>query len=683
MSRTFTLTAAAAALLAIMQTAMAQEITAQTVVVTGSRTQEDLLASPASLSVVRPEQGVKADNIPDMLQDVSSVNLVSDGTPGVKHISIRGENASRTLLMVDGQRIDDSKTKTGTPLLANPFFVERIEVLKGPSSVLYGSDAMGGIVNVISKQPSAEPVSVEGGVQYTGSNNGFAEYVNAGGTLGKFSYAAGVFNTDAGDLYLADRERLDNTSYYSKGVNLNLFYALTDEQKISLVTEVFDLNANTSTTTQDQAYSQFRGHIPKWRRVKYSLAYDGENLTDFLSKVHVSVYTQDNDKDFTSQVARQGPYVFVNNEQSSYGANVQLEWDLGDYFYLITGYDGRREELDSHAGADQVQFMPGTPASSARITDSDHSQDNHALYALLDTYLTDSLTLSTGVRLNYVENKAGDSSLSAMGRNLPQPHSNVSDTHTAVSAGLVWSVSDMDALRFNYSQGFRMPNMQELYLTTFTGEMQKGNPDLKPETSDNFEIGFRHEGDALTADASVFYSKAKDYIETYLMPAGSGGFGPVLPVYSYRNIAEATTYGVELSVAYQFEYLKPYADVTWLRRQYDLGDRTSDHTGTPRLKGKAGVRLDDTYQNIPWYLDTFVRFATHCTNSNLDGQSYFEDSDFAGYATVNAEAGMSFGDKEQFRLYAGVDNLFDRDYQVNELIAEPGRFFYAGMSAKF
>lgn len=157
----------------------------------------------------------------------------------------------------------------------------------------------------------------------------------------------------------------------------------------------------------------------------------------------------------------------------------------------------------------------------------------------------------------------------------------------------------------------------------------------------------------------------------------------MLPVYSYRNIAEATTYGVELSVAYQFEYMKPYAEVTWLRRQYDLGDRTSDHTGTPRLKGKAGVRFDDTYQNISWYLDTFVRFATHCTNSNLDGQSYFEDSDFAGYATVNAEAGMSFGDKEQFRLYAGVDNLFDRDYQVNELIAEPGRFFYAGMSARF
>ena len=135
------------------------QVQGETVVVTASRMAQPLLDVDASMAVVSAEQArtMGVDNVPEMLREEPGVTLMSDGTPGVKRVALRGENPSRTLLMVDGQRIDDQKNKSGAPLLINPYFIERIEVVKGPSSVLYGSDALGGIVNVITKQAAEVP----------------------------------------------------------------------------------------------------------------------------------------------------------------------------------------------------------------------------------------------------------------------------------------------------------------------------------------------------------------------------------------------------------------------------------------------------------------------------------------------------------------------------------------------
>lgn len=645
--------------------AVGQVLMADTVVISGSRSEDDLLEVPLSITVVRPQKAVTADNIPDMLRDVGSVNLVSDGTPGVKHISIRGESASRTVLMVDGQRLDDYKNKSGTPMLVNPFFIERIEVLKGPSSVLYGSDAMGGIVNVITKQASARPFDAEGGVAYIGSGNGFAEYLNVSGTLGRFSYILGGFNTDMRDLYLSDHDRLGNTSYYSKGGNAQLSYAFTDDIKLTFKSEYFDLNARTATTDSGD-YADFTAHIPKWRRIKNSLGLEMTNLNDYLARISVSAYVQSNDKDFNSQVSASGPYVTVDNDQDSYGGNLQLELSLGELFYLTLGWDGKEDKLSATTGAQINQYF------SISYDDDDYKQSTHAAYALLDTFITDRLTFSAGVRWNYVKTEPGTTTV------FGSDHSSFSNTRFVGSAGLVYRAFDNAAFRLNWSQGYRVPNIQELYLTTFTGEMQVGNPDLKPETSDNFEVGFRYDGPSLKADLALFYTRADDYIETYEISGMS-----YMRTYTYRNIASAESVGAEVNLSYAFDYVTPYLDFTAMQRKYDTGTQRSYYTGTPKLKGRAGVRYEDSFRGLPFYGDFFLRFASQSRNDNLDGSSYFDSTHYAGYVTYNLQLGCAFGEEEQYKVYAGVDNILDRDYQTSELIKEPGRFFYAGFSASF
>ena len=311
-------------------------IRSETVVVTAARTQQQLLDTNASVSVVNANQtaNLGRDNIPEMLRTAPGVRLVSDGTPGVKRVAIRGESATRTLILVDGQRIDDQKNKSGAPLLINPYFTDRIEVVKGPSSVLYGSDAMGGIVNVITKQAVEDPFAFEGGVGFNSSSNSFTEYANIMGTLDRFHYAAGAFNTNSGDLYLSDHERLDNTSYNARGLNGDFSYDVLDNLTLGYVGEYFYSDAETSTTTDNATYSVFRGEIPEWKRQKHKLYLKAYDLNDYLAAVDASFYFQSNDKEFNSTPQR-GLAVGVINEQDTYGGNLQLEFSFGDTFYLV------------------------------------------------------------------------------------------------------------------------------------------------------------------------------------------------------------------------------------------------------------------------------------------------------------------------------------------------------------
>ena len=100
-------------------------ITADTIVVSANRDRQSIIDANESISVVSQDEVLLqgADTVADALQDAPSVLLVNDGTPGLKRVSIRGESAYRTLVMIDGQRITDQKTKSGAPLLINPFFI--------------------------------------------------------------------------------------------------------------------------------------------------------------------------------------------------------------------------------------------------------------------------------------------------------------------------------------------------------------------------------------------------------------------------------------------------------------------------------------------------------------------------------------------------------------------------------
>ena len=139
--------AVAAAAVAISGSASAADEyqTLDTMTVTAGRFEQDLMETPMSVSVVTREQIEQsgARNVGELLQLLPGIQVNNDGGQGMKRIKIRGENAFRTLVMIDGQKVSEQKSMSGAPMLIDPSMIERVEVIKGPASVLYGSDAIG------------------------------------------------------------------------------------------------------------------------------------------------------------------------------------------------------------------------------------------------------------------------------------------------------------------------------------------------------------------------------------------------------------------------------------------------------------------------------------------------------------------------------------------------------------
>ena len=659
----------------VLPVAADEIITADTIVISANRDKQNIIDANESISVVSQDEVLLqgADTVADALQDAPSVLLVNDGTPGLKRVSIRGESAYRTLVMVDGQRITDQKTKSGAPLLINPFFIDQVEVVKGPAAVLYGSDAMGGAVNVITKKPSEDKFSTQVGLLYNGSDNAFSEYLNLSGTIENFSYALGLVNTDAQDLYISDREKIDNTSYRNKGVNAYLAWQATDDLKFEYKSEYFDVDAHTASSTGIPGYAEFRAHIPKWRRVKHSLGFELTDLNDYVSSLKASVFMQQNDKEFNSSVTRQGPFVSVLNEEDSYGANLQAQFTLGKYFSLITGYDGERSQLKSNS-------FVGLGTKNINLHDRDFSQITHGLYVLLSTKFNERLTLNTAVRYNKVDTEAGSSFINGI-----KLHGFADEVNekAVLSAGLVYKPLANVSWRLNWSQGYRVPNIQEMYLYTFTGELQVGNPSLKPETSDNYEIGFKYEGDLITSDFTVFYSDADDYIETVERDDLFPGMNIPFRTFTYNNIASAKTYGADWSLQLNFDSFEPYLDISFIKRKYDTGSIETYNTGVPAVKGRTGIKYYPECNYGYLTLDFYARFASRVKQDNAGGISYFADDEYGGWTTLNLGAEYLFGDNEEYRIYGALENILDKNYQTSSLIHEPGRFVMVGVSASF
>ena len=151
---TFKLSAAAA--LTLCALALQAEETVQTseVTVTAGRVEQQLLEVPMAVTVVTNQeiQESSARNVGELLEDIPGVMVNNAGSQGLKRVSIRGEDTFRTLTLIDGQKISEQKSMSGASILIDPSSIERIEVIKGPASVLYGSDALGGVVNIITKK---------------------------------------------------------------------------------------------------------------------------------------------------------------------------------------------------------------------------------------------------------------------------------------------------------------------------------------------------------------------------------------------------------------------------------------------------------------------------------------------------------------------------------------------------
>ena len=668
--------------------------------VTAGRVEQELMDVNMSVSVITQEEirRSSARNVGELLEDIPGVRINNDGGQGMKRIKIRGEDAFRTLVMIDGQKVSEHKSMSGSPMLIDPSMIERIEVIKGPASVLYGSDAIGGAINIITKKGGTKPIEgeVSAGMNTSASGKNASGSIYGGIDGWKYRLSASI---EDNDNLKTPKGEMENTYFTARSVSGFLSYDFTPDATVGASLDYYDLEFGSS----DVNTPGFAVDVPKWTRFKAAAFGEIKNITSSFVRLRTNIFYQKSKKDMTNTVPgvwTQGEVdtfkamgfeeAFLNrvgvqagnayvlqphasNDMNQYGFSIQADWQIGDSNYLIAGYEISYDDLNAHS------WNTGTNVMPMMLTDKNYDgyQMTNAVYASMETLLSANLTLTYGARYTWVKTDM-DSINNKMGT---KTSGEGSDGKIVFNAGVLWHGTDNLTLRASYAQGYRSPILQELYIDTSMGSTGTtyANPDLKPETSDNFEIGARWNSTGLSADLAIFYSTADDYIATLYNAQKRG--------YQYNNVAEAKTFGVELtsSVRIAETGFEPYLTATWMRRQYQNGNGFSTYdTATPEFMLRYGVRWSGMYAGLGLRADAFARSQTEIeyddgVQSATDSSSYR----LGGYTTLNLTAGVDFGPKRQYSFDMGLYNIFDKGYQEQTSIYEPGRYFVAKLGARF
>ena len=641
------------ALLVAAGTAQSKPYQFDQVTVLGQAQETEIFKNPASVSVIDRATLDKSagQSVASYLRNIPGVQISEEG---VERISIRGENSRRVAIFIDGQKLTDH-TEYGQPLLIDPASIERIEVLRGSSSVVSGGRAIGGVVNIVTKKGADKPLEISTQAGYFSATKGYRASTALSGSQSGFDYRLGVSRSELNDR-ATPKGRLKPSSTDDSSISAHLGYQ-AGKHYIAAKAQRYDVAAKMY-WKQDG----FATDLPKRELNKVGLFYQGDQLTETLDKLKIDVYRQTVDRDFRNNVIVRVPMPpsrpgmtrdidsLSDDEQITYGLNTQAELSLIDGHSTVVGFEYEQDRLKaSKTRLVTVSPSPPYPSSPAEYSYDDASIDTASVFAQHTVPLAEDLTVSFGARHYYVKAEHDKS----FEKNTAQPRSDNSDNHTVGAMSLVWQASDDLVLRTNLSQGYVYPTLTQLFLTTSGGGGTKnGSADLKPEKSTTFELGARYDTSELLLDATVFYSRSKDYIDAISIVGEDDLY--------YRNADKAKSYGIELLAekSFQENNFTPYTTVTLMRRKITTTAHNSYDSGTPSVFGRVGLKHTSYWNTFEREADLFMQGATSATNvSKPNSEAYEAD----GYATLNLRLSMSTESNNSFGVE--FNNLTNKTYR--------------------
>jgi len=623
----------------------------ETMVVTASATEVNLKDAPASISVITAEDIKRkpVQNLRDVLREVPGVQLTNEGD-NRKGISLRGLDSSYTLILIDGKRVNSRNAV----FRHNDFdlnwipadAIERIEVVRGPMSSLYGSDALGGVVNIITRKVgkawhgtlSADTTVQENrdrGDSYNG--NFFATGPLVDDLLGVKVFGGGGKR---------EKDKQQPSDSASSGLspriegntlrNGSVEFALTP-------TDNQDMNFGYGFNRQDRNSDSLDKN--RLERQNYSIDHNGR--WDF-GNTELRFYGDKVDNFTTSKITSQ------NNSLDG-----KLILPLGDINQLVTfGGEWRHDKL-----SDPVNLTGG---SSSKV-----SASQYALFVEDEWRMLDSLAMTAGVRMD--------------------DHETYGD-HWSPRVYLVYNATDTVTVKGGWANAFKAPSLLQLSPDWQTNSCRGGcsivgSPDLKPETSESFELGLYYAGDkgwldGITGSITAFQNNVDDMINIARTAdrdlaksyANYVGEKDGKPVFRYYNVNKARINGIET------ELKVPFDDQWKLTLNYTYSDgRDLSNGGNKPLKEMPLHTANSTLDWAPLQDWSFY------LQANYSGERRTLNNDDAtpgGYVLWNT--GASWQATKAVKLRAGVLNLTDKDLNRDDYsYNEDGRRYFLAMDYSF
>ncbi|MCB1699814.1 MAG: TonB-dependent receptor [Pseudomonadales bacterium] len=632
------------------------------IVVTASRTKQRIFDSPASLSVIDETELARATvpGLAELIRDVPGVQVTDSGQPGLGRIRIRGEESRRTAILINSQEVTDHY-EVGTPLTLHPAMVERIEVMRGSGSVLYGSRALSGVVNFITRKGGTEPLqaTVEGG--YDSATDGYNSFASLYGNAAGFEYRLAGSKSDHDDRATPSGS-MENTSYDNDSVYLYAGRGF-GAQRLEYTYEKFSSSSNVYVEDEVKTsypLTDFYIESPKRDRDKHGLFYTWDVDNSWLQSFSANAYQQQNDRHFYTYSETVWYSRDINNYSTldTDGALAQMDFQpLGDH-RLIAGVQYLNDDVDQTRHVDTVSWTPPIAATGVEVIRDKASIETWAMFLQDQWEISDRLSMTAGLRQYYVDAKLDDTDRESL-----NPGNLGSDDELVGALGLVWGVSDDVHLRANVAQGYVYPSLTQLATGAYAGS-NFVNPDasLDPETSTNYELGLRMQSRQLTLDTTAFYTESDDYI--HHLACTPEDDCPGRRDRLYQNVGKSNAHGVEMFVVYGGlpQGLEPYASLTWMKRKIEYDQFSTWHTEVPDISGRVGMKWQGSVMSVPlMWADLFLRGES---SSKLEEPDTVRDTldDKSGWVTVNLSTGVEFGSNNQYQLSMDLLNLTDKEY---------------------
>jgi len=632
-----------------------------TITLLGTGLETTVFENPSSVTVIDEDEiaRIPPARTADFLRTVPGLRVEEQG---ITRISIRGEDARRVRILIDGQAVTDHTTY-GPPVVVDPAMVERIEVVRGASSVVSGQRAIGGTINIITRRGADAPLEGSSTGSYFSATRGWRVSNTLAGRQGGFTWRVMQGRSVHDNQRAAGIGELPNSDWRDSNLSAWLGYEWGNHS-IGLQATAFDLAANVYTGDPD-----FTIEMPARNLRKLGFFYEGTDLADWLPRLTFDAFSQTIDRQFRNDV-RPAPMVRIvtenEDQQRTWGLNATGELRFTDAWRGVLGLQYEDDFLDVNALTQAYPPFGPTPPPTIRL---DQARIRTAsAYFQNEVTLAPGLTGTAGLRFYHVR-----AALEASNTN---PLSSNSDSRVLGSLGLTWELAAPWMLRATASQGYNYPTLNQLFTaTTAGGQLTLPNPDLRPESTDNFEIGARYDNGRTVIDATLFHARARDYILRQIIPGGG-----TTPTGQYQNIAGARTSGIELYAEHELSGgWVPFASLAYMRRVLDYGNGfTTADSGTPALSGIFGIRRDFDLGTRP---ASFEVFGTGESGVTLRNDSGVVTAQTSGFTTFGMRASVDLS--RHARVNLAVNNLFNRQYHGYGQLPGAERSFDLVLQARF
>lgn len=629
-----------ACLAALSVSAQATEVQLDDSVVTARGYASDSFDTSQAISVIKPE-ATSQGPAGNLFRGQPGMAVHSDGAWGQTPV-LRGLKKESVVVMVDGIRVNSAQPQGALASFLDLGLLDRAEVVKGPGSVLYGSGAMGGVVNLLTPEPRFTEQNELGG--RFGASASSVDHAYSGalllqGSNAQQGFVVGVAGRDVGN-YRSPERREKKTGYESDTLLLKYQHKIADDYVLRANVQRhndedvwYPGSARTGGKPGGAGVPPALGTVtlssPKQHRELYALGLDAQLFGGTLA---TDIYRQDVYREMRAYAQKiDRNYVRNNVHFTTHGLRSHWNGALNDAHWLTVGVDAWQMK------GNPKRYMDNNPPLFNSNTRNDPFRKGELSSAgifVQDEFSIGSTLLTAGLRY---DRSQADAKVKGSGPQAQTSGLKNSDNNLSWSLGAVQPLSDTLNLYANIGQAYRSPDLRERFEDAARGDgyYHVGNPRLDPERSSSFELGLKGRDGLQAFQVAAFYTHIDDFIAGRI----TGGHHPQngLAIKQAENLNKVVIYGVEGNLEVPLSAFVVDAGFTWMRGKNKQDNEPLYQMPANELRLGIGQAAE---RGFSWHTGVRAvakqdRIAKRFSNGSEDKTSAF--------MTADAQVGYGFG----------------------------------------